>query len=475
LQEGGGQLPLYGYNAEEYNPTTQLTYLRARYVDPETGRFNTKDSMLGNVATPITLNTYLYAKSNPVMYIDPSGHVALLNGLESVAKGAVSGAQKVYNTVVKPTIPTVANALKNIVTPVTPWLSPAAVAPAQQLGNSAVAQAMKTANTLISGVRALNSAAGAGAGANPFLTFIGPLAGKAIASHLKFYCGAASALEKVNAAVEGGRALARTVVGAAIESYRFVGEAGKTIRNDIFSYLLSIAPSLLLTGKIPLFDVMKTFTNVYNMTEDKVNKGELDNFLRLTLGVERNTDGTLRIVDDYWQPIFGYSDPIDWGLIEGMGLVGKITGTNESADARKFEFVTADGKRHIMWMWQGDYLALGGGGEIGHYRDPVQIGDLELWQSATGKDEKLRISMKVEFPDGKSYALTNEQVFWLTVFSPAHQGLGPGDIKITYTLDFTGRDELWNGFYKEHGIPGNDRYGSKWIFDKDAQTATYVW
>lgn len=69
-----GELPAYGYNAEEYNPTTQLQYLRARYYNPTTAVFGTADSLLGEIANPLTLNRYLYCIANPITYSDPTGH-----------------------------------------------------------------------------------------------------------------------------------------------------------------------------------------------------------------------------------------------------------------------------------------------------------------------------------------------------------------------------------------------------------------
>ncbi|WP_300383438.1 RHS repeat-associated core domain-containing protein, partial [Clostridium sp.] len=38
----------YGYNGEDYNRLSGLQYLRARYYEPETGRFLTRDSYLGS-------------------------------------------------------------------------------------------------------------------------------------------------------------------------------------------------------------------------------------------------------------------------------------------------------------------------------------------------------------------------------------------------------------------------------------------
>jgi RHS repeat-associated protein len=70
----------YGYNGENYDKYTELQYLRARYYEPESGRFLTRDSYLGNVMNPLTLNRYAYANNDPVMNIDPSGHSTLQVG-----------------------------------------------------------------------------------------------------------------------------------------------------------------------------------------------------------------------------------------------------------------------------------------------------------------------------------------------------------------------------------------------------------
>ena len=65
----------YRYCGEQFDSTTCLYYLRARYMDTSTGRFISMDTYQGTTADPISLHKYLYANSNPVMYTDPSGYM----------------------------------------------------------------------------------------------------------------------------------------------------------------------------------------------------------------------------------------------------------------------------------------------------------------------------------------------------------------------------------------------------------------
>ena len=65
----------FRYAGEYFDKETGTIYLRARYYDPEIGRFITEDSVWGKDSDPLSLNLYTYCHNNPIIYIDPSGHV----------------------------------------------------------------------------------------------------------------------------------------------------------------------------------------------------------------------------------------------------------------------------------------------------------------------------------------------------------------------------------------------------------------
>ena len=74
------------FAAREYDPESGLHFLRARYYDPQLGRFISRDplSLVGGG------NLYAYALNNPVRYVDSSGTFAHI--VAGAGIGAVTGA-----------------------------------------------------------------------------------------------------------------------------------------------------------------------------------------------------------------------------------------------------------------------------------------------------------------------------------------------------------------------------------------------
>ena len=115
----------YGYNGEDYNRLSGLQYLRARYYEPETGRFLTRDSYLGSIMEPLTLNRYAYGVNNPVMNIDPSGHIPKwLSNAGKKVTSAVTSAWNSTKSFVSKAVSTVGNAISNAVKEVKSWVAP---------------------------------------------------------------------------------------------------------------------------------------------------------------------------------------------------------------------------------------------------------------------------------------------------------------------------------------------------------------
>jgi len=63
----------YLYRGEQYDTNLGLYYLRARYLNPATGRFMSRDPEDGKPIDPKTLHKYLYAGGDPINRVDPRG------------------------------------------------------------------------------------------------------------------------------------------------------------------------------------------------------------------------------------------------------------------------------------------------------------------------------------------------------------------------------------------------------------------
>lgn len=77
LEHVGTSDNAYLYRGEQYDADLGLYYLRARFLNPDSGRFWNQDTYEGSNSDPASLHKYLYAHANPVSYVDPSGHSIL--------------------------------------------------------------------------------------------------------------------------------------------------------------------------------------------------------------------------------------------------------------------------------------------------------------------------------------------------------------------------------------------------------------
>ena len=77
LDKTGTTVNNYLYCGEQFDSATGLYYLRARYMNPETGTFITMDTYQGSIFDPTSLHKYLYANADPVMNVDPTGYFTL--------------------------------------------------------------------------------------------------------------------------------------------------------------------------------------------------------------------------------------------------------------------------------------------------------------------------------------------------------------------------------------------------------------
>lgn len=86
------------FTGHEFDRSTNLTYMNARYYKQNIGRFLSQDPVFlqdtFNLADPQSLNAYSYSRNNPMRYIDPNGKAFMdyVNATGGYAVGLLQGA-----------------------------------------------------------------------------------------------------------------------------------------------------------------------------------------------------------------------------------------------------------------------------------------------------------------------------------------------------------------------------------------------
>ncbi|MGJ5817502.1 putative Ig domain-containing protein [Paludibaculum fermentans] len=75
---GAGLVNTFTFQGREYDEESGLLAFRARYYDAASGRFLTKDPLLGELHDPRSLHPYAFALNDPVNAKDPTGKVAAI-------------------------------------------------------------------------------------------------------------------------------------------------------------------------------------------------------------------------------------------------------------------------------------------------------------------------------------------------------------------------------------------------------------
>jgi RHS repeat-associated protein len=80
VQTRTGETSLLGFQGDWTDPDTDHVWMGARWYQPSSGTFLTRDTYNGELSTPFSLNRYTYANNNPTAYWDPDGRMAIPTG-----------------------------------------------------------------------------------------------------------------------------------------------------------------------------------------------------------------------------------------------------------------------------------------------------------------------------------------------------------------------------------------------------------
>ena len=75
----------FGFTGEQRSKGAGFYYLRARWMDDRLGRFSGIDPFRGLLTEPPTFHKYMYSRSSPTLYVDPSGELPhLVSAIQSL-------------------------------------------------------------------------------------------------------------------------------------------------------------------------------------------------------------------------------------------------------------------------------------------------------------------------------------------------------------------------------------------------------
>ncbi len=127
LATNGTQDGIYRFSGEQNDTESALYFLRARYYDPQTGRFISRDPIKGTMMDSRTQNPYVYTANNPINYSDPSGEFwmelverygpSIGTKLTQFGQRCIQGGQKILNYLTKPSTTSIEQSIPKVSDP----------------------------------------------------------------------------------------------------------------------------------------------------------------------------------------------------------------------------------------------------------------------------------------------------------------------------------------------------------------------
>jgi hypothetical protein len=171
---------------------------------------------------------------------------------------------------------------------------------------------------------------------------------------------------------------------------------------------------------------------IYHVNVNKYKVEAINNFLGDDNGV-------------CWQQIGGYCDAYDYVFDFFCDMQAN----------KDIQFTDKNGNTYTIWLWKGEYLNLGAGGECGIY--VYNSNEENIFEKAIQKltggsfveaavNNEIPITMTIDYGDGSQTTYDAGSTWWSTSFNPNKQFVKANDITMTYTLDFSGDTEMWWNF-----------------------------
>lgn len=177
----------------------------------------------------------------------------------------------------------------------------------------------------------------------------------------------------------------------------------------------------------------------------------------------KDKDGVYHVSRICWQACGGYNNFYDFAF-------DSFTSMNRG----KFKFGRGDDK-FTLWMWKGDYINLGAGGEIGIYKG-------KNWHVGCYTQSKLKMNLNIRLKDGTQvldWDADDQYQWWITGFNPdkRFQDVKAEDLVMTGMVDFDEERAMWKEFVHtaEFDDQNEDKINDNWCLDLVHRNAVIKW
>ncbi|MBV7275924.1 DUF4474 domain-containing protein, partial [Clostridium sp. PL3] len=181
--------------------------------------------------------------------------------------------------------------------------------------------------------------------------------------------------------------------------------------------------------------------------------------------------------------VYHTSQPYCWQYVGGYcDIYDDVFNAATSMNKRKYPFKVGN-TEYIIWMWKGDYLNLGAGGEVGIYDNSHSVPSLNIKGVNTpaidnvpglyevSKENSLNMTLNATINDSTTVFNWNpgKPNWWITGWNPKFQNIAEENIVLSGTIDFSGHDDMWSSFYSAHNRDFN------LTFHPDTHTVDFKW
>lgn len=171
--------------------------------------------------------------------------------------------------------------------------------------------------------------------------------------------------------------------------------------------------------------------------------------------------------DDTWQKRFGYNDLYDQVFNKA---------TNSNMRSAKIYFNDAYGQKYVLWIWRGDYLALGSGAEMGLYKKRPPTSDGTTHWDAVDFEVPMTLNLYNFYNEQRIENIfnwkPNTPQWWITGFNT---NFSPGNAKrqvIIGSVDFSGHRDMYESLKEQIN---KNQMKNFMVFDDETSTIWINW